>query len=171
MPERLSCRGKKKKCFWSHSPKNCYCALSYQPAERHIVKDIKLVKKLFSAKTLLVCCGSVWVWVCVLWWWGGWLGGDKHYVFTNRAAGIFAAMATNHMTRCIRLPWTGCSEAWCEHSLCCSAPLKVLSLSYLSFSARRPYAYTHICTCRHTFLISTVPCTTFNLQIYLESYM
>jgi len=27
------------------------------------------------------------------------------------AAGIFAAMATNHMTRCIRLPRTVCSEA------------------------------------------------------------
>lgn len=31
-------------------------------------------------------------------------------------AGIAAAMATSHMTRCIRLPQTGCSEAWCERA-------------------------------------------------------
>lgn len=47
---------------------------------------------------------------------GGAGGADELYVFTNGVAGISAAMATNHMTRCIRLPQTGCSEAWCERA-------------------------------------------------------
>lgn len=49
-------------------------------------------------------------------WWGKGGFADELYVFTNGVAGISAAMATNHMTRCIRLPQTGCSEAWCEHA-------------------------------------------------------
>lgn len=88
-----------------------------------ILQKIFTSSQNFSLQTLHVCSGRCSV--CV------WVGGC--FVFTNRAAGIFATMTTNHMTRCIRLPWTVCSEAWCEHSLCCSAPFKVLSLSYLSF--------------------------------------
>lgn len=103
----------KKKVFSRHSPKKCHCALNCHPTERYIIKDMNLWKKVFNSKfTCLQWGGVVCVCVCV-WWWGG---GDQYYVFTNGVAGIFAAMATNHMTRCIRLPQTECSEAWHEHA-------------------------------------------------------
>lgn len=110
MPEWLSFRGKKQKKKKLSSPRSATVLSTItlpSPPSQNTLLLLKKKKKTFE--TFLQ--GEV------LLKWKGELGrgmADEHYVFTNGVAGISAAMATNHMTRCIRLPQTGCSQAWCE---------------------------------------------------------
>lgn len=127
-----------KSCCRPTRPRS-HCAVNYHPAQCYLTERYLLVLKTFLYKLCISAVGGADM--CV------WVGGC--YVFTNGVAGIFAAMTTNHMTRCIILPRTVCSEAWCEHSLCCSVPLKVLSLS--SFSVPSHTFFCLFCIILHCF--------------------